>query len=318
MKRRIITVWYYNGVEEHQYVEGHQPEGYVRGRKPNLISEESKQKMIENQKKHFQEKYGVDWPAQLLEIQEKRKKTTLERYGVVCYLNLPEVKEKVSKYSKSKEAIIKRSKTNLEKYGVENVYQAEEIKEKIKQTNLERYGVANIFQLPKVRKKAKKGVKSKVAVEKRKQTNISKYGVDNYVKSIEYHKKARKRYNYNGISFDSSWELAVYIYAIDHNMNIERAPVAIEYEHNGIIHNYIPDFRINGKLVEIKSDHFFLDGKMINPYNRLEDDIFEAKHQCMIENNVEIWKYEEIKLILKYLEEKYSKNWLNHFIKKGN
>ena len=31
---------------------------------------------------------------------------------------------------------------------------------------------------------------------------------------------------------------------------------------------------IDTTLVEIKSDHFFKDGKMINPYDRSQDDIY--------------------------------------------
>lgn len=74
---------------------------------------------------------------------------------------------------------------------------------------------------------------------------------------------------------------------------------------------------IDNTLVEIKSDHFFKDGKMINPYDRSQDDIYEAKHHCMLEHNVKIFTWKEIKPIIEYVNTKYSKNWLQYFITEG-
>lgn len=43
-------------------------------------------------------------------------------------------------------------------------------------------------------------------------------------------------------------------------------------------------------MIEIKGDHFFRDNDpskdMICPFDRSKDMLFEAKHQCMIENNI--------------------------------
>ena len=33
---------------------------------------------------------------------------------------------------------------------------------------------------------------------------------------------------------------------------------------------------------------------MINPYDRSQDNIYEAKHQCMIKNNVKIFKEKDL------------------------
>lgn len=43
----------------------------------------------------------------------------------------------------------------------------------------------------------------------------------------------RKRYLYQNQHFDSSWELALWIYAKDHNEEIEREPCCFEYEFEG-------------------------------------------------------------------------------------
>ena len=51
---------------------------------------------------------------------------------------------------------------------------------------------------------------------------------------------------------DSSWELAYVIYCLDHKIDIKRNTEKRTYEYNGKIKNYIPDFIVEGKLVEIK------------------------------------------------------------------
>jgi hypothetical protein len=52
-------------------------------------------------------------------------------------------------------------------------------------------------------------------------------------------------------------------------------------------HNVLPDFKVENKLYEIKGDHFIKDdGTWQCPYNHLADDMYEAKHQCLIKNNV--------------------------------
>ena len=40
----------------------------------------------------------------------------------------------------------------------------------------------------------------------------------------EIQKKTLSHYTYNNLNFDSSWELAVYIYCIDNNICINRLP----------------------------------------------------------------------------------------------
>lgn len=63
------------------------------------------------------------------------------------------------------------------------------------------------------------------------------------------------------------------------------------YKHDGKEHFYMPDFKVRDELIEIKGDHFFKeDGTMQNPYDHSQDGLYEAKHQCMIKNNVTILK----------------------------
>jgi hypothetical protein len=59
---------------------------------------------------------------------------------------------------------------------------------------------------------------------------------------------------YKGIWCDSSYELAWVIYHIENNIPFERNKESFQYEYNGEIHLYYPDFRLkeSNELVEIK------------------------------------------------------------------
>ena len=53
---------------------------------------------------------------------------------------------------------------------------------------------------------------------------------------------------------------------------------------------YCPDFKVGDMLFEVKGDHFFenkdVHSKMICPFDHSQDGLYEAKHQCMLKNNV--------------------------------
>ena len=57
---------------------------------------------------------------------------------------------------------------------------------------------------------------------------------------------------HNGVYFDSSWELAYWLYCVDHNIPIERNEKGFEYYIDDKRHLYYPDFIVNGEYVEIK------------------------------------------------------------------
>ena len=50
-------------------------------------------------------------------------------------------------------------------------------------------------------------------------------------------------------------------------------------------------------LYEVKGDHFFDGDKMICPFDRSKDELFEAKHQCMLHNSVIFIRNNEIEKI---------------------
>lgn len=98
------------------------------------------------------------------------------------------------------------------------------------------------------------------------------------------------------------------MYAIDHNISIDRCPTKLEYTYEDKKHYYFPDFLYDGKLLEIKGDQFFKeDGTMQCPFAHEFDEIAEVKHQCTLKNNVIIWRFDDYKFALGYFNSKYSK-----------
>ena len=247
---------------------------------------------LEKSKQTSMEKYNVEFYSQTRECQEKIEQTNLEKYGCKNVFQNEEIKDKIKetnleKYGceypmQSKEIQEKYKETNLKNLGVEYPSQSGEIQEKIKQTNLEKYGCEYSSQSGEIQ-------------EKTKQTNLKKYGKEFYTQTHECHKKRRKRISYDNLTFDSSWEVKVYQYCQENDIPCEYQPdIQFIYFYNGKEHIYQPDFLINGKLYEVKGDHFFDGNKMINPFDRTQDGLFEMKHQCMIKNNVVILKGENI------------------------
>lgn len=139
---------------------------------------------------------------------------------------------------------------------------------------------------------------------------------------------SKSRLVYDNMSFDSSWELAVWIYAKDHDIAIEREPVKLSFKFDDTIKHVIPDFRYNGTLVEIKGDQYYNRrlGASIYPYkfrsagvpieepelNRRKR-LLKAKFMCYKDHGVEIWGKEECKPFLDYIDDTYGPGYLLQF-----
>lgn len=197
------------------------------------------------------------------------------------------------------------------KYGVENVSQLKEVKTKKSQTLFEHFGeqVSCPAKIKEVTEKAKKTCLERYGAEAFAQTDLFRQKQkENFErKTLEEKKLQRSRrgrkYLYEGEKFDSGWELAVWIYFKAKGISIQRFKSAIPYSFEGKEHFYIPDFVINGKIVEIKGDQFFKSGKMVCPFDRSKDSLYEAKYQCMLQNNVEVWREKDIKYVLDWIKE---------------
>ena len=107
-------------------------------------------------------------------------------------------------------------------------------------SNLEKYGYEWTTQVPEF-------------IKKKEQTFLKNYGVPHYFQSEAFQRVSSNKYKYKELNFDSSWELAYFIYNEDHNTPIIRLPQRIEYFLEEESHHYYPDFLVEGQLIEIKS-----------------------------------------------------------------
>lgn len=272
---------------------------------------------------------------------EKSKKTNFERYGGTGFA-VKELNDKAKMTCKNlygDENYNNRSKyreTCIEKYGVDNYRKSEVGKQHIKQIQTERFGGV--------------GFASEELAEKQRQTMMELYHVDNASKIPENYEKMhgeevrkkrtasihktfykkygcwfaaapevvekrRKRYKYKETSFDSSWELALYIYAIDHNEEILREPIKLEYSYNNKVFYYYPDFLYKGQLIEIKGAHLTGTDTWVNPYTedvKVQEKNYQ-KYLCAVNNGVKIMSYNDVKFALEYVKKTYGQNYLKQF-----
>lgn len=244
-----------------------------------------------------------------------QKRTNLERYGVANAALIPSSKEK-------------RKQTSLKKYGCESPTQNREVKAKLwanrsqeafskkmkevwenkteEQRETQRLHVSQTHQSFSEEKKQQ-------IQEKHKQTCLEKYGVDSYQRSEAFRKDlprriklSCKRCTYEGVHFDSSWELALWIYAQDHNLEIEKEPCSFEYIFEGKKHIYFPDFRFQGKLLELKGNHFYR-GNYASSRTQYKVDVVAKEH------GVEVWYRDDTLPYLEYMVQKEGKGWYKKY-----
>lgn len=98
---------------------------------------------------------------------------------------------------------------------------------------------------------------------------------------------------YRGYFCDSSWELAYVVYCLDHNIDIKRNTEKRQYVWQGIIKNYIPDFLVQGVLIEIKGykTDQWMEKLKANP-------------------DVQVLYEEDLKPMLEYVKIKYGKDFV--------
>lgn len=244
-----------------------------------------------------------------------QKRTNLEKYGVTNAALIPGSKEK-------------RKQTSLKKYGCENPIQSVEVKSKLWVNRDQEAFSEKMKEVWKHKTKEQREAQSlhvsqsrrartpeqvELAKERHKQTCLKKYGADSYQRSEAFRKDlprriklSCKRYTYEGVHFDSSWELALWIYAQDHNLEIEREPCSFDYIFEGKKSSYFPDFRFQGKLLELKGDHFY-GGGCQSSRTQYKVNVVAKEH------GVEVWYHEDIKPYLEYMVQKEGKDWYKKY-----
>lgn len=243
----------------------------------------------EKTRQRYVENYGTSHPMKSEKFKSKLVEDHLLKFGKSWYFETTEFK--------------KKSLATLQKnYGqdVVNPFQVESIKREMQRHWLDIYGVDNPTKNPAIVKKVMDSFHS---------TMLRTYGVYWPMHSHELFVKSKRKLSYAGIQFDSYPEIAYYIWLRDKKVEFEFQPnISFEYEHNGTKHFYYPDFYLleTNEIVELKNSNTFDDnGKMICLYDRSLDALYEAKHQCMLANNVRLILTEEYQTFINYVEQKY-------------
>jgi hypothetical protein len=140
-----------------------------------------------------------------------------------------------------------------------------------------------------------------------KQTKKNRYGYESYNNMSS----SCSKYEFNNIKFDSSLELAYYIFLIDKKIPFEYHPnIYFLYTFEGVDHAYHPDFKVYEDIVELKGSQFLKeDGSWKDIYHH-NDALVEAKHQCLLQNNVKIIYDFEMNDIINYVKSTYGKAFL--------
>lgn len=271
----------------------------------------------ERKKKTTRSHFNVDWPTQSKKVQETKVNTLKQKYGCTNAFNIDYIKEKAQKNSHTAESNKKRneSQSKTKKLLWSQPEYRQNILNKCNTTNLQNFGTSWSSNSDIVRSKISNTVKSEDCQNRTKQTCLVRYGVQHHTQSRHYIDSAKKRYVYNNITFDSSWELALYIYAKDHNISIIRCPCQIKYyDVNNILHYYTPDFLLDNKLVEVKGSQFFNEkGELVNIYTKtVRSDLMK----CMKDHNVTILRYDDVKVYIEYCINTYKNDWPSIFRKK--
>lgn len=95
---------------------------------------------------------------------------------------------------------------------------------------------------------------------------------------------------YKGFFCNSTYELVYYIYMTEHGNVVERNLKKYDYEFGGKHRTYTPDFRVNGKLVEIKGYHT----KQV-----------QAKIESVKDEELSVLYYSDLENMMNYVDDKY-------------
>lgn len=233
-------------------------------------------------------------------IKNKIENTMIHNYGVRYYTISSKFKEQAENTKQIK--YNDKNYTNREKSLETTIrnnggvgFSSVSISDKFKKTMKQVYGVEYAMQSDLIKTNYESNL-------------YSKYGVRNPLQCKEIRDKTKKKYFYNGIYFDSSWEIAFYIYLKDHNIRFKYHPICIDYFYpgDGKIHKYEVDFKLfNNSYVEIKNIH------LLNNMKKNKESIEHYKYKCMLENNVKI--IIDCSKYIDYVKQKYGKNYIKTF-----
>lgn len=181
------------------------------------------------------------------ETQKRREETCHHRYGGKCSLCDEKVREKGyitnerrygDKYPGRTERCKKKARqTNMERRGVPYPMQSKEVREKSRESNLKNNGVDNPMKSRKIQHRAQNTCEERYGYrfatqvpmfkDKIRKTMVEHHGVEHALQSPEIMKKLRRKYKsskYPGKRFDSKWEIKVYDFLMDHQIEFVYQP----------------------------------------------------------------------------------------------
>lgn len=229
-----------------------------------------------------QEKYNCDNYRQTQEYKDSYQKTCIKKYNKESVNQVEDIKQK-------------KIKTNLEKTGYKWPLLNPEVLNKIDETNFKRYGTKEVH------------FGSEYCVNKSKETCKNRYGVEYPLQNKEIQEKCKRKYFYNNTYFDSSYELAYYIWLQDNNIDFEYHTIILEYKIENDTHYYFPDFKVNNELIELKGTHLINEqGILIEPSTKK---LLIEKTQCLKDNKVKI--ITDCSEQLSYVKNKYGIDFIS-------
>lgn len=282
------------------------PEGFVKGSLPfTQAHKERIRKALKGKAKSEEYKRKSSELRQTDSFKEKIKSICLERYGVDNVAKIPGLMQTINQSleinSRKKKTWSEKSKEELE--AIKNKRnktwseKSEEELEAIKSKRRQIWSEKSEEEKEAIKSKSRQTWKNKTLKEREaikdkiRQTWSEKS--DEEIKAIQ--SKRRKKYFFEGLSFDSSWELEFYKLCKLNGLKVKREPVVFDYEYSGTIYHYIPDFEVEGILVEIKNSYLFNGKTLVEPYksSKTPQGKLNAKYQCLEEKGVILLRQED-------------------------
>ena len=127
-------------------------------------------------------------------------------------------------------------------------------------------------------------------------------------------KKKRKKsyYSYEGLKFDSAWELCYYVCLKYGGVDFEYKPGSLAYRDGDKTRRYFPDFKVGDAYVEIKGNHLVLpDGTLCDLTKRP----LVAKTEFFREIGVHVMVWKDVKPYIRAVEEMYGEGYVEGFKK---
>jgi hypothetical protein len=184
-----------------------------------------------------------------------------------------------------------------------------------KQTKLQRYGDSGFVNPAKGARTKQDRYRSATFNnrEKAQKTCIERYGCTQGFMKV--------RYKYQGLIFDSSWELAYFIKLTADKRDFQYKPEALSYAISGDPHLYYPDFLVEGEYVEIKADTSFdsITRKLkLHPRQKITEAALHslaAKQKCLDDNRVRVLTKKDVELraAFTYITKTFGAAYLKQF-----